>query len=84
MVNEPEYPNGLPLFTYTTPERAVTICLTYPTDGRQPPSLAVLKDEAAREIQRIRAAGQEPDPFLLQIHQALEKLMASRTDPSLS
>lgn len=77
MVVDPGYPDGLPLFTYVTPERRATIALRYPEDGSQPPTLAELRDLTAAEVQRLRSAGQSSD-FLEQALAALEDEIAWR------
>jgi hypothetical protein len=78
VVTEPEYPDGLPLFTYRTPERVVTVCLTYPEDGSAPPPLSALRDEVQRELRRRQDEGEPADPFLVQWLDALEKLLARK------
>jgi hypothetical protein len=77
MVNDPDYPNGFPLFSYDTPERTATVVLRYPEDGSQPPTLAQLRDLTAAEVQKLRDEG-APSDFLEQALAALDAEIARK------
>jgi hypothetical protein len=83
MVTEPEYPDGMVLFTYTSPERMTTICLTHPKDGSPPPTLEAMRSQVDAEIQRRAKAVEPPDDFLAQWLDALDRLILSRGQSAL-
>lgn len=81
MVNQPEYPNGLPLFTYVEAGRLATVCLTYPDDGTPPLPLADLRQLFADELELAVQQGSINVRFLREYVEALDKLIASRPAP---
>jgi hypothetical protein len=74
VITDTDYPDGMPLFTYTTPERLASVCLRHGPDGPVP--LSVLRQRTADELRLARERTDASSDYLEQFLKALDDLIA--------
>ena len=77
VVNDTDYPDGLHVFIYETPERVVAFDLNHPGDGGPPIGLCALRDEIRQTLESFQEKG-VADAFLKKYLSALEDIIAGR------